>query len=730
MDYLQGLNEKQKEGVLHTEGPLLILAGAGSGKTRVITHKIAYLIEEKRVFPSNILAITFTNKAAKEMKERVEGLLKGRVEDIWMGTFHSMCVRILRREIESIGYKRNFSIYDSLDQKTLVKECITEKNLNKETFQEKPIISIISSLKDDMIDPDDYINENYKDYYRRNVGEIYGLYEEKLKKNNALDFDDLILKTVFLLKSDERIREKYQSKFEYIFVDEYQDTNKSQYELIKYLSGKHGNICVVGDEDQSVYGWRGADIRNILNFERDFKGAEVIKLEQNYRSTGNILDVANSIIKNNTERKGKKLWTAKERGQYATLKINFDEKEEANFVTQKVIDLIEEGKYKYGDFVILYRTNAQSRSFEETFIRNNIPYKIVGGLKFYDRKEVKDLIAYLRLIQNPLDDISLRRIINVPKRGIGASTLGKIEKYTSQTGESIYGALLDLDKIQGLSGRARNVIKSFTAMINKFLAMKEIMGVRDFIEEVVYSTGYIKELEEENSVESQSRIENLKEFISVAVDFETNYEGGTLEDFLANVSLLSDVDKTDERKDVVTMMTVHGAKGLEFPVVFLVGMEEGLFPISRALDSIHDMEEERRLCYVAVTRAEELLYISYANLRTIYGNTTYSLPSRFLKEIPDDMLKICKNDQRKEKQEDEIEYEERTDIKNRFEKKVNLKEDIQIGSKVNHKMWGMGTVVQIKKVGEDKEIVVAFENKGLKKLLLSIAPIEFVREVR
>ncbi|MBE6081540.1 DNA helicase PcrA [Acidilutibacter cellobiosedens] len=730
MDYLQGLNEKQKEGVLHTEGPLLILAGAGSGKTRVITHKIAYLIEEKRVFPSNILAITFTNKAAKEMKERVEGLLKGRVEDIWMGTFHSMCVRILRREIESIGYKRNFSIYDSLDQKTLVKECITEKNLNKETFQEKPIINIISSLKDDMIDPDDYINENYKDYYRRNVGEIYGLYEEKLKKNNALDFDDLILKTVFLLKSDERIREKYQSKFEYIFVDEYQDTNKSQYELIKYLSGKHGNICVVGDEDQSVYGWRGADIRNILNFERDFKGAEVIKLEQNYRSTGNILDVANSIIKNNTERKGKKLWTAKERGQYATLKINFDEKEEANFVTQKVIDLIEEGKYKYGDFVILYRTNAQSRSFEETFIRNNIPYKIVGGLKFYDRKEVKDLIAYLRLIQNPLDDISLRRIINVPKRGIGASTLGKIEKYTSQTGESIYGALLDLDKIQGLSGRARNVIKSFTAMINKFLAMKEIMGVRDFIEEVVYSTGYIKELEEENSVESQSRIENLKEFISVAVDFETNYEGGTLEDFLANVSLLSDVDKTDERKDVVTMMTVHGAKGLEFPVVFLVGMEEGLFPISRALDSIHDMEEERRLCYVAVTRAEELLYISYANLRTIYGNTTYSLPSRFLKEIPDDMLKICKNDQRKEKQEDEIEYEERTDIKNRFEKKVNLKEDIQIGSKVNHKMWGMGTVVQIKKVGEDKEIVVAFENKGLKKLLLSIAPIEFVREVR
>ena len=730
MDYLQGLNEKQKEGVLHTEGPLLILAGAGSGKTRVITHKIAYLIEEKRVFPSNILAITFTNKAAKEMKERVEGLLKGRVEDIWMGTFHSMCVRILRREIESIGYKRNFSIYDSLDQKTLVKECITEKNLNKETFQEKPIINIISSLKDDMIDPDDYINENYKDYYRRNVGEIYDLYEEKLKKNNALDFDDLILKTVFLLKSDERIREKYQSKFEYIFVDEYQDTNKSQYELIKYLSGKHGNICVVGDEDQSVYGWRGADIRNILNFERDFKGAEVIKLEQNYRSTGNILDVANSIIKNNTERKGKKLWTAKERGQYATLKINFDEKEEANFVTQKVIDLIEEGKYKYGDFVILYRTNAQSRSFEETFIRNNIPYKIVGGLKFYDRKEVKDLIAYLRLIQNPLDDISLRRIINVPKRGIGASTLGKIEKYTSQTGESIYGALLDLDKIQGLSGRARNVIKSFTAMINKFLAMKEIMGVRDFIEEVVYSTGYIKELEEENSVESQSRIENLKEFISVAVDFETNYEGGTLEDFLANVSLLSDVDKTDERKDVVTMMTVHGAKGLEFPVVFLVGMEEGLFPISRALDSIHDMEEERRLCYVAVTRAEELLYISYANLRTIYGNTTYSLPSRFLKEIPDDMLKICKNDQRKEKQEDEIEYEERTDIKNRFEKKVNLKEDIQIGSKVNHKMWGMGTVVQIKKVGEDKEIVVAFENKGLKKLLLSIAPIEFVREVR
>lgn len=727
MSFVEGLNDRQKEAVLHTEGPLLILAGAGSGKTRVLTHRIAYMIEEKEVFPNNILAITFTNKAANEMKERVGSLVGDKIEDIWIGTFHSICVRILRMNINKIGYDRSFTIYDTADQKTLIKECIKEQNVDKEMFKEKTILGIISSLKDKMKGPDTYIKANEGNYYNETVGKIYDLYEKKLRKNNALDFDDLILKTIQLLRTNPDVLEFYQRKFRYIFVDEYQDTNKAQYELIKLFSERYKNLCVVGDDDQSIYGWRGADIRNILDFEKDFPDAKIIKLEQNYRSTKNILTVANSIIKNNNERKNKKLWTDNIDGSPVILNKAFDERDEANFVAETIRELVDSGKHKPSECAILYRTNAQSRSFEEVFMRRNISYKIVGGLKFYDRKEIKDIIAYLRLIQNPVDDISFRRVINVPKRGIGAATIEKIENYASQTGESLYSAILDVEDIPGLSKRATNNLTKFTDMINKFIAMKEVMDLKDFIEEVVNDTGYINELEKEDTIEATTRIENLKEFISVAIDFEMINEEGTLEDFLADISLLSDVDNMEEADESVTMLTVHSAKGLEFPVVFLVGMEEGLFPMGRALDSESELEEERRLCYVAVTRAEEVLYITYANLRTIYGNTTYSSPSRFLKEMPRAIIQDG-DEERLNTQGfktsnlsfGEIGKEDKLRGMNKN------KQNVSIGSKVRHKKWGEGTVVQVKEKSGDMEIVVAFKEQGIKKLLLSVAPIEII----
>lgn len=634
MDYLKGLNDRQREAVLHTEGPLLILAGAGSGKTRVVTHKIAYLIEEKGVFPGNILAITFTNKAANEMKERVAKLLSTMVEDMWIGTFHSVCVRILRRDIDKIGYNRSFTIYDRDDQITLIRECIKERNLNKDMYKESAILSHISNLKDNMVDPNTYINHNYSDFYLRNVGELYLLYEEKLKQYNALDFDDLIIKAVELLKTYPRVLDYYQRKFQYIFVDEYQDTNKIQYELVRLLSDRHKNICVVGDPDQSIYSWRNADISNILDFEKDFENATTIILEQNYRSTKNILRVANNVIKNNFDRKEKNLWTDNGEGEPIVYKELDNSEDEAIFVAGKISELMNKG-YNLSDFAILYRTNAQSRSFEEIFVRNNIPYKIVGGVKFYDRKEVKDILAYLKVLDNPADNISLKRIINVPKRGIGNATVEKLEEIASDMGISIYEVLLDLDQVDGLSSRVKNNLKPFIHMMNRLMALKEIMGIKDFIEEVINTTGYLSDLERENSIEAQTRIENIKELISVAIDFEVRTGESSLEEFLATIALLSDIDKTTDETNVVTLMTVHSAKGLEFPVVFLVGMEEGLFPISRALDNEADLEEERRLCYVAITRAEKLLFITNAKIRTIYGNVNYTLPSRFINEMGD-----------------------------------------------------------------------------------------------
>ncbi len=745
MDYLKGLNERQREAVLHGEGPLLILAGAGSGKTRVLTHRIAYLIEERGIYPGNILAITFTNKAADEMKERIEKLLSGNVDDIWMGTFHSVCVRILRRDIDKIGYERGFSIYDRDDQVTLIKECINEMNLDREKFREGSIIETISHLKDKMIPPDIYINENYSSYYARNVGEIYALYQKKLKQNNALDFDDLIIKTVELFRTSPEVLDYYQRKFKYIFVDEFQDTNRSQYELIRALTGRYKNICVVGDPDQSIYGWRGADITNILNFEKDFKDTTTILLEQNYRSTKNILNVANSIIENNKERKEKALWTENEEGNHVVVEELTDEKEEAEFVVDKIQDLVYDG-YSLKDMAIIYRTNAQSRPFEEYFRSRGISYKLVGGIKFYDRKEIKDIMAYLRLIQNPADNVSLKRIINVPKRGIGKSTLEKIENIAFERKESIYTVLAAIDYIEGIPAKAKKSIKEFADMISSFMDISKTMNVYDFIDLVIHKTGYIDELQKEGTVEARSRIDNINEFKSAAKDFVDENPDGTLEDFLTKLSLLSDVDKTEDIENCVTMLTAHSAKGLEFPVVFLVGMEEGLFPISRALENDSELEEERRLCYVAVTRAERLLYITYTRMRTIFGRTCFSKASRFIEEIPEEL--ITSSTLKKEDYGNMfikvVDYTDKLDSKatnymkavgyvgdERLTSKPKLtskadKNDISVGTKINHKKWGQGTVVQIKDSGSDTEIVVAFDLAGLKKLMLSLAPIEII----
>ncbi|NLY76858.1 MAG: DNA helicase PcrA [Tissierellia bacterium] len=731
MDYLKGLNERQREAVLHGEGPLLILAGAGSGKTRVLTYRIAHLIEERGIFPGNILAITFTNKAANEMKERIGRLLDGDVDNLWMGTFHSVCVRILRRDIDKIGYERGFSIYDRDDQVTLIKECINEMNLDRDYYRESSVLGTISHLKDKLIAPDTYINENYSNLYARNLGKLYALYQKKLKQYNALDFDDLIIKTVELFRSAPEVIDYYQRKFQYIFVDEFQDTNKSQYELIRALTGKYKNICVVGDPDQSIYGWRGADITNILNFEKDFKDTTTILLEQNYRSTKNILNVANHIIKNNMERKDKELWTDNEEGNQVIVEKLLDDKVEAEFVANKIEELVDEG-YSLNDMAILYRTNAQSRSFEDALRRRNINYKLVGGVKFYDRKEIKDIVAYLRLIQNPSDDISLKRIINVPRRGIGKSTLEKIEKMAQEKDESMYSVLMEISHIKGISTRAKNSISAFVEMMSNLMAMSEIMSIDDFINHVVHKIGYMEELEKEGTIEAQSRLENIKEFISVAVDFVVDNPEGSLEDFLSSISLLSDVDKTEDIENSVTMLTVHSAKGLEFPVVFLVGMEEGLFPIARALEKDSDLEEERRLCYVAVTRAEELLYITYTQMRTIYGRTSYSQPSRFIEEIPEELIDSSTVHRRKVDLRSPfinvVDYTRDEGLKPKDTASTKVDGgDMDVGTKVSHKKWGQGTVVQMKDKGNDKEIVIAFDTVGLKRLLLSLAPIEIIK---
>ena len=732
---LDTLNPAQREAVEKTEGPVLILAGAGSGKTRVLTTRIGHLIEDKGVQPANILAITFTNKAANEMRERVEETLESDASDMWISTFHSCCVRILRKDINRIGYNRSFVIYDSADQVTLVKDCLKELNLNDKVFEPKMIISTISGAKDKLYDPKQFKAMHMNDNRMSKIADVYALYQDRLKRNSALDFDDLIFKTVELLKSDKEVLDYYRNRFKYIMVDEYQDTSKAQYELIKILAKEHQNICVVGDDDQSIYGWRGADIRNILEFEKDYDDVHVVKLEQNYRSTQIILDAANTVISNNIERKRKRLWSEKKDGELIKIQVAQDEIEESDFVADMIAKISREQNRSYKDFAVLYRANAQSRSVEDALNRSQIPYNIYGGTKFYERKEIKDLIAYLRVIQNPQDDISIKRIINVPRRGIGLRTIEKIEDRASLKQESIYSVLIVIETNSEISTKARNSISEFVDnVIGTLRTMREVYPVSKLIEKVIESIdyyGYIDELYKGDKEEAEERKDNVKEFISVAMEFEQNSEEKDLETFLTGVALTSESSE-EEEIDKVSLMTIHTSKGLEFPVVFIVGMEDGLFPIARAVRSMSDseIEEERRLCYVGITRAKEILYLTLTQKRTLYGKTNPSIASRFMEELPKECIERL-NSAEKELSYSKANYNVLDKYKQKYmntinktavakqvnatiksnEKETNI-DDIKPGARVHHPKFGVGTVVGM--MGTD--VTIAFEQQGIKKI--------------
>ena len=633
---LKELNDKQYEAVINTEGPCLVIAGAGSGKTKVLTYKIAYLVGEKKVLPWNILAITFTNKAANEMRERAEALVGDAVKDIWMGTFHSICVRILRKFIDRIGYDSSFIIFDTSDQKTLVKQCMKELQIDDKTFNERGVLSEISNAKNEMLEPDQYSMRAGNDFRKSKIAKIYELYQKRLKDNNAIDFDDIINFTVKILMENPDVLEYYANKFKYVLVDEYQDTNKSQFTLITLFASMHGNVTAVGDNDQGIYSFRGADISNILNFEKDFPGTKIIKLEQNYRCTGNILKVANEIIKNNEVKYDKKLWTQNEEGNLPKVYSADNEYDEGSYIAQQVEHLKREEYYKYSDFAVLYRMNTQSRAIEDILRRENIPYKIIGGLKFYERKEIKDTIAYLRLIQNPADNLSLNRIINEPKRGIGKTSLDNITQVAEQNNTSMYEVIKNADQY-GLNRVYLNS-REFVDTIESLIAKKDALKVSDLIKQTLSKTGYTKALELENTVEAENRIANLDEFLTVAIEFEDESADNGLSDFLEGITLSSDLDNADEEVDSVTLMTLHSAKGLEFPVVFLVGMEEGIFPGYQSMQEPKELEEERRLCYVGVTRAKENLFLTCAKQRTVFGSTSCNMTSRFLNEIPAELL--------------------------------------------------------------------------------------------
>lgn len=729
---LDSLNNMQKKAVLHDKGPLLVLAGAGSGKTRVLTTSIAYLIEEKNIDPRNIIAITFTNKAANEMKERISNLLNMDVSHLWIGTFHSICARILRMNIDKIGYDKNFTIYDSSDQKTLVKEIINELGL-KEDITPREALSVISQAKNKSMSPDEFLQLNT--YYTKGDSyyEIYKKYEEKKFYYNALDFDDLIDKVLYLFSIYIETLKFYQEKFQYVFVDEYQDTNNSQYELIKYFSGFHNNITVVGDADQSIYSFRGADISNILNFEKDFKDADVIKLEQNYRSTDKILDTANVLIENNSERKDKNLWTDNKNGSKPIYRSTNVESEEAKFVLDNIKELTYQG-YDAKDFAILYRTNAQSRSFEEILMKNLINYKVIGGLKFYDRKEIKDLVSYLKIIVNPKDDLALKRIINEPKRGIGNKSIAKIENIASLHEISMLD-LIRLDEFRPLlTDRLKKLADKFYMPLKDIFDNLEKYKIVDLINEVLDKSGYLKMLETSYSVEDRSRIDNINEFISSAAEYEEENPDDTIFDYLENLSLLSDMDKTEDKDNSVSLMTMHAAKGLEFPIVFVVGLDEGLFPGKRSIDE-GNVEEERRLFYVGITRAREKLFLTSSKSRRNYGKPIFYKPSRFVDEIIDKVIVeedsssygYTSREYEKAMAEDYMREKTRQSVLNKKLVKTDASDsDFQVGDKIRHSKWGMGTIVQIKEQDKGNELVVAFDKKGLKKLNQDYAPIEKV----
>ena len=719
---VKNMNSEQSEAVRTTEGPLLIMAGAGSGKTRVLTHRIAYLLDEKDVSPYNILAITFTNKAAKEMKARVEHLVGEEAQVIWMSTFHSMCVRILRRDADRIGIERNFTIIDPTDQKSVIKDVLKSENIDSKRFEPRMFIGAISNLKNELKTPEDAQKEA-NDFHSQMVATVYKGYQRQLSRNEALDFDDLIMTTINLFERVPETLEYYQNKFQYIHVDEYQDTNKAQYTLVKLLANKFKNLCVVGDSDRSIYGWRGADIQNILSFEEDYPEAKTIFLEQNYRSTKNILNAANEVIKHNSERKPKGLWTANSGGDKIQYYEAMTERDEAEYVVKEIMKHQRSGK-KYSEMAILYRTNAQSRVLEETFMKSNIPYTMVGGQKFYDRKEIKDLLSYLRVIANSNDDISLQRIINVPKRGIGPSSVEKIQTYALQNNISMFDALAEVDFI-GLSKKVTQECISFYEMIQNLIKEQEFLEISEIVDEVLQKSGYRDMLDREQSIESRSRLENLDEFMSVPKDYEENtpLEEQSLINFLTDLSLVADIDEADTQNGV-TLMTMHSAKGLEFPIVFIMGMEESLFPHIRAIKSEddHEMEEERRICYVAITRAEELLYITNATTRMLFGRSQSNMPSRFLKEIPEDLLDSHTGQKRQTiypKSQPKRGFSKRTTST----KKQVSSSDWKVGDKVMHKAWGEGMVSNVNEKNGSVELDIIFKSEGPKRLLAQFAPI-------
>ena len=765
MSLLDALNEPQRQAVMATDGPLLILAGAGSGKTRVLTHRTAYLIEECGVNPYNIMAITFTNKAAGEMRERIDQMVGYGSESIWVCTFHSTCVRILRRYIDRLGFGTNFTIYDSDDQKTLMKDICKRLEIDTKMYKEKMFLSAISSAKDELIDPIEFETRAAGDYVKRKQAQVYREYQQALKQNNALDFDDLIMKTVELFKLDKEVLASYQDRFRYIMVDEYQDTNTAQFELIRLLALKYQNLCVVGDDDQSIYKFRGANIYNILNFEHHFPDATVIKLEQNYRSTQNILDAANAVIANNQGRKEKRLWTDNGAGDKITFEQLDTAAEEADFVARDIARRVRKGEYQYKDCAILYRTNAQSRLFEERFITANIPYKIFGGVNFYARKEVKDLLAYLKTIDNGQDDLAVRRIINIPKRGIGAASINKVALYAQEQEISFYDALCVAEQVPGL-GKAAAKIRPFVLFIQSMKAKAKLLSVADLLQEVIETTGYVRELEAEGTDEAEARIENIDELISKAVDYAEGEEAPTLNGFLENVALVADIDSFDENSDYVVLMTLHSAKGLEFPNVYLAGLEDGLFPSYMSITSDNsqaEIEEERRLAYVGITRAKKNLTITSARVRMVRGQTQYGKVSRFVREIPPELLsgKIYEPKTKEEPIEQSTFQKARKAFRTvpsyggsgygkevgegygstfRSSKatkpvytKVENQRDFgsaggvlfyQVGDRVRHIKFGDGEVMAIVSGGRDYEVTVDFDKVGTKKMFASFAKLK------
>lgn len=764
-EILNGLNENQYDAVVNYEGPSLVIAGAGSGKTKVLTHKIAYLIQEKGVKPWNILAITFTNRAANEMKERVENLVGDVSKDMWIGTFHAICVRILRRYIDRIGFESSFVIFDTSDQRMMIKNCLKELNIDDKMFTDRIVQFEISNAKNEMLEPDTYTARANGDFRKEKIAMVYSLYQKRLKQNNAIDFDDIINFAIKILTENPDVLEYYSEKFKYVLVDEYQDTNKAQFMLISLLAARYGNITVVGDNDQGIYSFRGADISNILNFEKDFPGAKIIKLEQNYRCSKSILNAANAVIKNNEVKYEKKLWTENEDGPLPMIHSAEDEYDEGRYIAQQINHLRREEYYKYSDFAVLYRMNTQSRAIEEIFMREDIPYKIIGGLKFYERKEIKDIIAYLRLIHNQNDNLSLSRVINEPKRGIGKTSLEQVQKVAEQNEISMYEVIKNAEQY-GLNRVYLNS-REFVNVIEELKQVKEQITISELIKDTLKKTGYTKALEVESTIEAENRIENLEEFLTVAIEFEEEAAENTLGDFLEGITLSSDIDNLEQQQDSVTLMTLHSAKGLEFPVVFLIGVEEGIFPGYKSIGEPKELEEERRLCYVGITRAKQQLYFTCAKRRTIYGSTSCNAMSRFIEEIPKEYVDgleqgnqesnntfsnmpysweygktkgVTSYSTTSQKGQEAVKGMKDThqsshgfrtpeSFLSSLNKKGGTDVDLskyEAGKRVYHKKFGEGTINYIEKEGEDLKVDINFDKVGHKRLMAKFAGLEII----